>query len=172
MSKNEIDVCVNGGITAATVRVIDDEGKQVGVLTTYEALKLADSRGFDLVEISPDANPPVCKLLNFDKYRYDLSRKNKDLKKKQVSVETKEIKFRPKTDINDLNVKINQIRKFVSQNKRVRLTLQFSGREVECSRNIGFETIGKVIHAISDVVAVIEDSRFAGKSITALVGPR
>lgn len=121
------------------VRLIGDEGDQIGILSTEKAQKLADEKGLDLVEISADSNPPVCKIMDFGKYKYRLERSEKLKKKKQSHIVVKEIKLRPKIEINDLNTKRRQIEKFLKHGNKVKITVMFRGREIlykQLGRNI------------------------------------
>ena len=124
------DLMINEQIRDKEVRVIGEEGDQLGIMSSKEALKLAEDAGLDLVKIAPTAKPPVCKIVDYGKYRYELSRKEKEAKKKQRIIEVKEIRLSPNIDTNDLNTKINAAKKFLSKGDRVKVTLRFRGREI------------------------------------------
>ncbi|MCR4748701.1 MAG: translation initiation factor IF-3, partial [Lachnospiraceae bacterium] len=121
---------MNEQIRDKEVRVIGVDGEQLGIMGIKEALALADEAGVDLVKIAPTAKPPVCKIIDYGKYRYEQARKEKDAKKKQKTVEIKEIRLSPNIDTNDLNTKINAAKKFLSKGDRVKITLRFRGREM------------------------------------------
>ncbi len=121
---------MNERITAPKVRVIDTDGKQIGVIDTNEALEIATNRGLDLVEVSPEASPPVCKIMDYGKYKYQLSKKEKITKKKQHVIHVKEIRFRPKIEDHDFNFKTNHARKFLEKGNKVKASVLFRGREM------------------------------------------
>lgn len=120
---------INEQIRDREVRLIGPDGEQIGVVSSREAQKIADEAGLDLVKIAPNAKPPVCKVIDYGKYRYDLARKEKDAKKKQKTVELKEIRLSPNIDTNDLNTKMNAAKKFLAKGNKVKITLRFRGRE-------------------------------------------
>jgi translation initiation factor IF-3 len=124
------ELFINEQIRDKEVRVIGTDGEQIGIMSAKEALKLAEEAGVDLVKIAPTAKPPVCKIVDYGKYKYELTRKEKEAKKKQKVIETKEIRLSPNIDTNDLNTKINAARKFLSKGDKVKVTLRFRGREM------------------------------------------
>ncbi len=121
---------INEQIKDKEVRLIGQDGEQLGIMSTREAMKLAQEAELDLVKIAPGANPPVCKIIDYGKYRYELIRKEKEAKKKQKTVEIKEIRLSPNIESNDLNTKINAAKKFISKGNKVKITLRFRGREM------------------------------------------
>jgi translation initiation factor IF-3 len=126
----EDSVNVNERIRAAEVRLIDPEGQQLGVLTRDEALRIAAEHELDLVEVAPNSSPPVCRIMDYGKFRYQQAKKVKDAKKKQTVIQVKEVKFRPKTEDHDLEYKIAHIKRFLGEGNRAKVTIQFRGREV------------------------------------------
>ena len=126
---------INEQIRDREVRVIGEEGQQLGVMPPKEAMKLAKEANVDLVKIAPSANPPVCKLVNYGKYRYELARKEKEAKKKQRTIDVKEVRLSPNIDTNDLNTKVGAARKFISKGDKVKVTLRFRGREMAHMHN-------------------------------------
>ncbi len=124
------DLMINGQIRDKEVRLIGSNGEQLGIMSAREAQKLADEAELDLVKVSPNAKPPVCKIIDYGKYRYELARKEKEAKKKQKTVEIKEIRLSPNIDTNDLNTKVNAAKKFLSKGNKVKITLRFRGREM------------------------------------------
>ncbi len=130
-------------IRVPQVRVINEAGDMLGVMTPQDAIKLAEAAGLDLVEVSPNAAPPVCKILDFGKYRYELQKKAKEAKKKQKVVEIKEIKLRPGIDINDYNIKLRNVIRFLEEGDKVKITLRFRGREMS-HIEIGWEVMNRM----------------------------
>ena len=159
-------------IRSEEVRVIDDEGEQLGVLPLAEALAKADDVGLDLVEVSPTAKPPVCRIMDYGKYRYEQSKKMQEAKKKQTVVEVKEIKLRPKTETHDLNFKIKNIRKFLEQKNKVKVTLRFRGREIIYADTLGREVLKKVGAAVEDVGVILQFPTMEGRQMAMFLGPK
>ncbi|MBQ8951987.1 MAG: translation initiation factor IF-3 [Eubacterium sp.] len=159
-----IDYLINEQIKDKEVRVIGAEGGQLGVMSITEAREKAEEAGLDLVRVSPNANPPVCKIIDFGKFRYELARKEKDAKKKQKVVEIKEVRLSPNIEENDLNTKVNQARKFLQKGNRVKVTLRFRGRE------LAYVNQSKVIldnfaELLSDISTVDKQAKFEGRSM-------
>ena len=146
------------------VRLIGPDGEQIGVVSSREAQKIADEAGLDLVKIAPNAKPPVCKVIDYGKYRYELARKEKDAKKKQKTVELKEIRLSPNIDTNDLNTKMNAAKKFLTKGNKVKITLRFRGREMahmSSSKHI----LDDIAENLSDVAVVEKAPKIEGRSI-------
>ena len=158
-------------IRVPTVRVLDENGGQLGVMSTREAQRLAENQGLDLVEISPNAEPPVCKIMDFGKYRYEESIRAKTARKNQSRQQVKEIKLHPGTEDNDLQVKLRQIRKFISEGDKVKLTLQYRGRE-NAHKELGMEVLQRVLADVADVVQVEQAPKFLGRLLGALLAPK
>ena len=161
----------NKEIRAKEIRVIDPDGNQLGVIPTQEALKAAMEFGLDLVEVSPNANPPVCKIMDYGKYKYELTKKQQEAKKKQSTFQLKEIKIRPKTGDHDLQVKIGHIRKFLEKKDKVRVTVVFRGREITLSDR-GRELLGQVAETVSDLSAVEQVPKFEGRTMIMVLAPK
>ena len=121
---------INGQIRDKEVRVIGQDGEQIGIMSPREAMKLAQEAELDLVKIAPKAQPPVCKIIDYGKYKYELARKEKEARKKQKTVEVKEVRLSPNIETNDLNTKVNNAKKFISKGNKVKVTLRFRGREM------------------------------------------
>ena len=119
---------INGRIRDKEVRVISEDGEQLGIMSSKDAMKLAREAELDLVKIAPKAQPPVCKIIDYGKYKYELARKEKEAKKKQKTVEVKEVRLSPNIDTNDLNTKMNNAKKFITKGNKVKVTLRFRGR--------------------------------------------
>lgn len=163
---------INEEITSKEVRLVNFDGEQLGVVSTKDALSRAYENGLDLVEVSAKADPPVCRLMDFDKYRYELSKKQKEAKKKQTVVETKEIKFRPKTETHDLNFKIKQIKKFLGQKNKVKVTMRFRGREIVYAQTIGLEAMNKIADSLREDCNVLQEPMMEGRQLVMFVGPK
>ena len=156
---------INGQIRDKEVRVIGENGDQLGIMSSREAMKLAQEAELDLVKIAPKAQPPVCKIIDYGKYRYELARKEKEAKKKQKTVEVKEVRLSPNIDTNDLNTKVNNAKKFISKGNKVKVTLRFRGREmahVQQSKHILDDFAGML-----EAVAVVEKpAKMEGRSMS------
>lgn len=150
------------------MRLIDPEGKQVGIVSQREALDRADEFGLDLVEISADAKPPVCKIMDFGKYKYQKQMKERENKKKQHVVKIKEVRFRPRIGDHDLNMKVNHVREFLAEGYKVKITLMFRGREM-AHQEVGVELINKILEMLSDVCVVDKAPNFEGRSVVTIL---
>jgi len=170
--QREEKVVINDDITYETVRLIDEDGGQLGVVTANEARERAYQAGLDLVEVSPNADPPVCRIMNFDKFRYEQKKKQQEAKKKQTTVETKEIKFRPKTEEHDLNFKIKNIKKFLAQKNKVKITMRFRGREIVYAQTVGLEAMKRVVEAIEEEAMIVQPPTMEGRQMVMFVGPK
>ena len=155
---------INEQIRDREVRLIGPDGEQIGVVSSREAQKIADEAGLDLVKIAPNAKPPVCKVIDYGKYRYDLARKEKDAKKKQKTVELKEIRLSPNIDTNDLNTKMNAAKKFLAKGNNVKITLRFRGREM-AHMNSSKHILDDLAEQLSDIAVVEKAPKIEGRSI-------
>ena len=155
---------INEQIRDREVRLIGPDGEQIGVVSSREAQKIADEAGLDLVKIAPNAKPPVCKVIDYGKYRYDLARKEKDAKKKQKTVELKEIRLSPNIDTNDLNTKMNAAKKFLAKGNKVKITLRFRGREM-AHMNSSKHILDDLAEQLSDIAVVEKAPTIEGRSI-------
>jgi translation initiation factor IF-3 len=162
---------VNRRIRVPQVRVIGADGAQLGVLDTSEALRIAEEGGLDLVEVSPKAMPPVCKIMDYGKFKYEDSKKRKDAKKHQSTVTYKEIKFRPKTDAHDLDFKVKHIRRFLSEGNKARLVVIFRGREI-VHPETGQAMLKKVVELTSDIAMVEQPPMMEGRRMLMIISPR
>ena len=147
------------------MRVIGEDGEQLGIMSSKEALKLAEEAGVDLVKIAPTAKPPVCKIVDYGKFKYEQTRKEREAKKKQKTVEIKEIRLSPNIDTNDLNTKINAARKFIGKGDRVKVTLRFRGREMAHMNN-SKHILDDFAQALSDIAVVDKAPKVEGRSMT------
>lgn len=159
------DLFINEQIRDKEVRVIGEDGGQLGIMSAKEALKLAEEAGVDLVKIAPTAKPPVCKIVDYGKFKYEQTRKEKEAKKKQKVVEIKEIRLSPNIDTNDLNTKINAAKKFISKGDRVKVTLRFRGREM-AHMNTSKHILDDFAQALADVAVVDKAPKVEGRSMT------
>ena len=150
--------------------MIDDEGGQLGILDTVKALQIAEEHGLDLVEVSPQADPPVCRIMDYGKYKYQLAKRASEAKKKQVKVEIKEVKMRPKTDDHDFLFKIKHARRFLEEGNKVKLTIMFRGRE-NAHPEQGMMQLEKAVEALKDIGQVESQPNKMGRFMTMMIGP-
>jgi translation initiation factor IF-3 len=153
------------------VRVIDPEGKQLGIMPLGEALRLAEGREFDLVEVSPTAAPPVCRIMDYGKFRYLQKKKVQESRKHQTQVLVKEVKLGSRTSEHDIDFKVNHIRRFLEKKQRVKVSVFFRGREIT-HPEIGKEMLGKVVDKVQDLGATEGQARLEGRNMSILVVPR
>lgn len=151
--------------------MIDSEGEQVGIIPTKEALAAAVDAGLDLVEVSPNANPPVCKIMDYGRYRYEQTKKKHEAKKKQSAFQLKEIKVRPKTGEHDLQVKIGHIKKFIDKKDKVKVSVIFRGREITLSE-LGRSVLQKIVDETEEVAMVEQDPKFEGRILVMVLAPK
>ena len=161
---------INRAIRAREVRVIDDEGEQLGILSLPQALEAADERGLDLVEVSPDAKPPVCRIMDFGKFKYEQSKKAAEAKKKTTRVELKEVKMRPKTDDHDFQTKAKHARRFLEAGNKVKVTIMFRGRE-QAHPERGMMQLEKVVETLKDIAVVESRPSRQGRFMHMVLGP-
>ena len=159
------DLMINEQIRAKEVRVIGTNNEQLGVMSTDEARKIAEDAGLDLVMIAPNAAPPVCRVIDYGKFRYEQSRKEKEARKKQKVIEIKEIRMSPNIDTNDLNTKIAAARKFLTKGDRVKVTLRFRGREMAHMNNSRY-MLDDFAEALADIAVVEKAPKVEGRSLT------
>ena len=164
-NRSRDDLFINEQIRDREVRIMSDTGEQLGIMSALEARKLAEEAELDLVKISPNARPPVCKIIDYGKYKYEKTRKEKDARKKQHTVEIKEIRMSPNIDSNDLNTKINAARKFLSKGDRVKVTLRFRGREMAHMQSSA-HILTDIAEALKDIAVVDKKPKVEGRSLT------
>ena len=160
----------NNRITSPDVQVISSDGDNLGILNTTEAIRKAKEEGLDLIEIAPNANPPVCKIMDMGKYKYDAQKKANKAKKKQKNIELKEIKLRPVTEVHDYTFKIKNAQKFISKGDKVKFTIKFKGRELQHS-NLGHDLMNKIQEDIKLVGKVEMNPKFDGKQMIMVIQP-
>mgnify|MGYP003301910342 FL=1 len=159
------DLMINEQIRDKEVRLIGEDGEQLGIMSAKEAQKLAEEAGLDLVKIAPTAKPPVCKIVDYGKYKYEQTRKEKEAKKKQKVIDVKEIRLSPNIDTNDLNTKVNAARKFLSKGDKVKVTLRFRGREM-AHMNSSKHILDDFAEELKDVAVVEKAPKVEGRSMT------
>ena len=162
---------VNDEINVALVRVVDPDGGQLGVLPIGEALRAAEVAGLDLVEVAPAADPPVCKILDYGKYKFQAQKKAAEARKKQKTVEVKEIKMRPNIDTHDYDVKMRSMKRFFEEGDKVKVTLRFRGREM-AHQELGTALLNRVKEDTSKFAKVEQEPRFEGRQVVMVLAPR
>lgn len=155
-------------IRAPQVRLIDDTGKMVGIVPLQEALRMSEEKGYDLVEVASNVNPPVCRMMDYGQYKYELAKKQKEAKKKQKIIKVKEIKVRPKTDEADLRTKCNKIKELLEKGDKVKVTVFFRGRE-RIHVDLGFKVIEKIKEILGDSAAIEKEPTEEGSTITMIL---
>jgi translation initiation factor IF-3 len=161
---------VNDRIRCPEIRLIGAEGENLGVLSPIRALELAEQAGLDLVEISPTAEPPVCKIMDFGKFKYETQKREAEARKKQKIIEIKEVKFRPNTDTHDYEVKMRSVTKFLENGDKVKVTLRFRGREM-AHQNLGRELLERVATDVEGLGKIENMPRLEGRQMVMMIGP-
>lgn len=151
--------------------MIDEEGTQLGIMPPFEALKAARGKGLDLVEVAPSANPPVCRIINYGKFLYQLNKRQHEARKHQKSIELKEVKFRTRTSEHDFDVKRNRILKFLKEGSKVKATIMFRGREM-AHKDIGFDMMRRLVDALGETGQVETRPKLEGPNLTAIIAPK
>ncbi|MEJ5299710.1 MAG: translation initiation factor IF-3 [Thermodesulforhabdaceae bacterium] len=167
----EKEVRVNNQIKAKEVRLIGTEGNQLGIVPIEKALELAAAEGLDLVEVAPQADPPVCKIMDYGRYKYQLSKKSQEAKKKQTIIQVKEIKIRPKTDEHDFQTKIRHIKRFLAQKDRAKVTVVLRGREV-MYKDQAYQMLQRIEEALKDEAVVESSPKEEGKNVVMVLSPK
>lgn len=162
---------INEQIRDKEVRLIGENGEQLGIMSAKEAMKLAEEAELDLVKIAPTAKPPVCKIIDYGKYRYEMARKDKEAKKKQKVIELKEIRLSPNIESNDLNTKMNAAKKFIAKGDKVKVTLRFRGREM-AHMNASKHILDDFAESMSEVAVVEKAPKVEGRSISMVLAER
>jgi translation initiation factor IF-3 len=162
---------INEDIDVAEVRVVDADGEMVGVLSTKEAIEMALEVGLDLVEVSPNAAPPVCKILDYGKFKYEAQKKANEARKKQKVIEVKEIKMRPGIDEHDYQTKMKAVRKFLDNGDKVKMTIRFRGREM-AHQDLGMKVLDRVREEVDEQAKVEQFPKTEGRLMTMVIAPR
>jgi len=158
-------------ITSPQVRLVDENGEQVGVVSTADALRRAESVGLDLMEVSPNADPPVCKILDYGRFRYEAQKKKNEARKKQKIIEVKEIKMRPNIDTHDYEVKMRAIHRFIEEGDKVKVTMRFRGREM-VHQELGKQVLDRVREEMEEKAKVEQFPKLEGRQMTMVMAPR
>ncbi|NOQ98116.1 MAG: translation initiation factor IF-3 [Calditrichae bacterium] len=156
---------MNQLIRTSEIRLISSTNEQIGIVPLEKGLSIAEEEGLDLVEVAPDAKPPVCKILDYGKYKYEISKKEKEGKKKQHVIILKEIRMRPRTEEHDFEYKVKHARNFLEQKNKVKFTVQFRGREL-AYKEFGEKLLDKVVETLEDIAKVESEKKFEGRSLT------
>ena len=167
----EREARINGEIAAKEVRLISESGEQLGVVSVREALAMAEEQDVDLVEISPTAKPPVCKLMDYGKYKYQQAKKRDEAKKNQKQVQIKEIKFRPGTDEGDYQIKMRNINRFLADGDKVKVTLRFRGREM-AHQQLGAQLLERVKEDLAEVAQIESFPKMEGRQMVMMIAPK
>lgn len=162
---------INDEIRAREIRLIDENGEQAGIVNVRDALMMATERGLDLVEIAPGAKPPVCRLMDYGKFRYEQSKRDKEARKKQKVITVKELKMRPRIDDHDFNVKNKNARKFLQEGDKVKVTIMFKGREMSHA-DIGMQLCHQFAEELKDIALVEKEPKVEGRNMTMILVPR
>jgi translation initiation factor IF-3 len=164
-------VRINERIRAREIRVINEEGGQLGIMPPYEALRIARGQGLDLVEVAPTANPPVCRIINYGKYLYQLSKRQHEARKHQKSIGLKEVKMRPRTSAHDFETKRNKVIEFLREGAKVKVTIMFRGREM-AHRDLGFKMMERLAEEVSEVGVVEIRPKIEGPNLSTIIAAR
>ncbi len=162
---------MNEEITIPNVRLILEDGQNIGVVSTQEALERAEEVGLDLVEVSPAADPPVCKILDYGRFKYEAQKKKNEARKKQKVIDVKEIKMRPNIDVHDYDVKMRSIQKFIGEGDKVKVTMRFRGREM-VHQQLGLDVLNRVRDELEETAKVEQFPKMEGRQMTMVMAPR
>lgn len=167
----EKDLRMNEGIRVREVRLIDADGNQKGIVPTFEALQMARDAGLDLVEVAPQAQPPVCKLLDYGKYKFELEKKIRESRKHQKQVRVKEIRMQPKIDGHDLEFKTRHIQEFLEEGDKVKVTVRFRGREL-AHTELGKDVLDRILQMLGDTFLLEKPAQMEGRTMSLLLNPK
>jgi translation initiation factor IF-3 len=162
---------VNEEIRVREVRVVSPEGEQLGILPIEKALEAANQRGLDLVEVAPEAVPPVCRIMDFGKYKYLQARRQKEARKKQSIIQVKEVKMGPKTDVHDFEFKAKHVRRFLEEGNKAKVTVRFRGREM-AHTELGWKMLQKMADALTDIAVIEHNPRMEGRMLSMILSPK
>lgn len=162
---------INWGIRAQEVRVIDSDGKQAGIMPLKEAMRIAEEQGLDLVEVAPNANPPVCRVMNYGKYKYQQSKRSQEARKHQTVIQVKEVKLRPRTEEHDFQFKIKHAKRFLSEGNKVKISILFRGREL-AHPEFGRDMLNRFLEEVKDLMVVEQAPRLEGRNMVMVVAPK
>lgn len=170
-NNNKVQQRTNEMIRVREVRLIDDEGNQLGIVPTVDALRMAKDKDLDLVEVSPNANPPVCKILDFGKYRFEQEKKLRESKKNQKVLKLKEIRMQPKIGSGDLDTKAKHVQEFLNEGDKVKITVRFRGREL-AHTELGFDVLNEVLKRLTSAYNIDKPAKMDGKMMSITISPK
>lgn len=162
---------VNDQIRGKEIRVISDDGEQLGIMSVREAMKIAEEKGMDLVKVAPNAKPPVCRIMDFGKYKYEQSKREKEARKKQTIINVKEVKMRPNIEEHDFQTKARNAERFLKQGDKVKVTIMFRGREITHPQ-LAEELLNKLAERVKDLANVEKGAKIEGKNMTMILAPK
>ena len=165
------EVAINWEIKAPEVRVIDPDGKQLGVLPVKEAIKIAEERGLDLVEVAPNSQPPVCRIMNYGKYKYQQSKRTQEARKHQTVIHIKEVKVRPRTEEHDFQFKLRHVKRFLDEGNKVKISILFRGREI-AHPEFGKELLNRFVEGVKDMSTIEQFPRLEGRNMVMILAPK
>lgn len=165
------EVNINWGIRVPEVRVVDAEGKQVGILPLKEAMKMAEEQGLDLVEVAPNSQPPVCRIMNYGKYKYQQSKRIQEARKHQTIIQVKEVKVRPRTEEHDFQFKLRHVKRFLSEGNKVKISMLFRGREI-AHPEFGRELLNRFLEEVKDLIVLEQAPRLEGRNMVMIFAPK
>ena len=171
IGKKEINTQINEEIRDKELRVIGSDGQQLGIMSARDALNLAEQKNLDLVKIAPQANPPVCKIMDYGKYRFEQAKREKEAKKNQHTVEIKEVRLSLNIDTHDFNTKLNNALKFIKHGDKVKVSIRFRGREMG-HPEIGYDTMKRFAEACSEVASVEKPAKLEGRNMLMFLAPK
>ena len=153
------------------MRVIDPEGKQLGILAVKEAIRIAEERGLDLVEVAPNSQPPVCRIMNYGKYKYQQSKRTQEARKHQTVIHIKEVKVRPRTEEHDFQFKLRHVKRFLDEGNKVKISILFRGREI-AHPEFGKEMLNRFVEGVKDMMVVEQSPRLEGRNMVMIMAPK
>jgi translation initiation factor IF-3 len=165
------EIRINEGIRVREVRVVSAEGEQLGVMPTQQALETARSQELDLVEVAPEAQPPVCRIMDFGKFKYTQARRQKEARKKQTVILVKEVKMGPKTEKHDFDFKLKHVRRFLEEGHKAKVTVRFKGREM-AHTELGWKMLQRMVEAVSDIAVTENNPRMEGRMLHIMLSPK
>jgi len=165
------EASINWDIRAPEVRVIDPEGKQLGILAVKEAIRIAEERGLDLVEVAPNSQPPVCRIMNYGKYKYQQSKRTQEARKHQTVIHIKEVKVRPRTEEHDFQFKLRHVKRFLDEGNKVKISILFRGREI-AHPEFGKEMLNRFIEGVKDTMVIEQSPRLEGRNMVMIMAPK
>jgi len=162
---------INWDIRAPEVRVIDADGKQVGILPLKEAMKIAEEKGLDLVEVAPNSQPPVCRVMNYGKYKYQQNKRIQEARKHQTLIHVKEVKVRPRTEEHDFQTKLRHVKRFLDEGNKVKISILFRGREI-AHPEFGKEMLNRFVEGVKDLTVIEQAPRLEGRNMVMILAPK